>query len=157
MAVGVVQRGCHFAGNAQRVPDGELALALESLPKRLTLDERHHIVEEPIRRAGVEERQDVGMLEVRRRLDLGQEPLGADHGGQLWAQHLEGHPPVMPQVLSQVDDRHAALAQLALEHVTLAQGRSDAVAHYCSTVRMTLYYDRVPDEDRLPSPSTQDP
>ena len=62
------------------------------------------------------------MLEVGGELDLGQEPLGADHGGELGAQHLERDPAVVPDVLGQVDGRHAAGADLAVEAIAVRQG-----------------------------------
>ena len=67
------------------------------------------------------------MLQVGGDLDLGQEPLGADHGGELGAQHLEGDPPVVPEVLGQVDGGHAAGAELALDPIAVGQGELEAV------------------------------
>ena len=61
------------------------------------------------------------MLEVGGELDLGQEALGADHCGELGAKHLERHPPVVPEVLGQVDRRHAARADLAVETVAVGK------------------------------------
>ena len=66
------------------------------------------------------------MLQVRGQLDLGQEPLGADHGGELGAEQLEGDPPVVPEVLGQEDGGHAAGADLALDPVTVGQGELEA-------------------------------
>ena len=63
------------------------------------------------------------MLQVGGRLDLGQEALGADHGGELGPQHLERDLAVVPQVVGEVDRRHAAGAELALEAVAVGQGR----------------------------------
>ena len=65
-------------------------LAVQPVAETLPLDERHHVEEEAVRLAGIEERQDMRMLQRRRGLDLGEEPLGADHRGQFGAQHLEG-------------------------------------------------------------------
>ena len=64
------------------------------------------------------------MLEVGGGLDLGEEPLGADHGGQLGPQHLDRHLAVVPEVLRQVDGGHAARAELALEAVAVGQSAS---------------------------------
>ena len=52
---------------------------------------------------GPEMRQDMWMLEVRRRLDLGQEPLGADNRSQLGLEDLEGYVAVVLGVLGQID------------------------------------------------------
>ena len=55
------------------------------------------------------------VLQVGGELDLGQEPLGADDRGELGPQHLERHLAVVPEVVGEVDRRHAARADLALE------------------------------------------
>ena len=61
------------------------------------------------------------MLQPRRELDLAQEPLGAQAVGQLGAQHLERDRPVVPEVPGEVDRRHPAAAELALERVAAGQ------------------------------------
>ena len=61
------------------------------------------------------------MLQVGGDLDLGQEPLAAEHGGELGVQHLDGDLAAVPQVLGEVDRGHAALADLALEAVPVGQ------------------------------------
>ena len=61
------------------------------------------------------------MLQVRGGPDFGEEPLGADHRGQLGAQHLERDLAVVLEVVRQVDRRHAALAQLPLEAVAVGE------------------------------------
>ena len=60
----------------------------ESLQDKLKR-ERQLPVEEAVCFARVMERQDVRMLEIRRRLDLGQEPLRTDDCSQLRLQHLQ--------------------------------------------------------------------
>ncbi len=62
------------------------------------------------------------MLQPRRELDLALESLGAEAVGQLRAQHLERHRPVVPEVPGEVDRRHPAAAELALEGVAAGQG-----------------------------------
>ena len=66
-----------------RLVHGELRLAVQPVAQRLALHERHHVEEEPVGLAGVEERQDVRVLELRRGRDLLHEALGAEDGGQL--------------------------------------------------------------------------
>jgi hypothetical protein len=65
------------------VSDPELRFPIELLPQRLALDEGHHVVEEPVGRAGIEQRQDVGMLKAGGGPDLHDEPLGTQDGGEL--------------------------------------------------------------------------
>ena len=57
------------------------------------------------------------MLEVRRRLDLGQEPLGADDGSQLRLEHLQRDLPLVLQVVREIDGGHPALTEFALDAV----------------------------------------
>jgi hypothetical protein len=44
----------------------------------------------------------VRVLQIGRELDLGQEALGADDGGQFRAQDLDGDPPVVPEIVGAV-------------------------------------------------------
>jgi hypothetical protein len=70
----------------------------------------HDVVEGPAGRAGVEERHDVGVLERGAGGDLLDEPLGAEHGGQLRLEGLERHLAVVLEVLGQVHGGHAPAA-----------------------------------------------
>ena len=62
------------------------------------------------------------MLQRRDGLDLAEEPLGADHRGQLGPQHLDGDLAAVLEVVREIDGGHAALAQLALDAVAVGQG-----------------------------------
>ena len=61
------------------------------------------------------------MLEVGGELDLRQEPLGADDGGQLRAQELERDLAVVPEILREVHRRHPAGADLDFDPVAVGQ------------------------------------
>ena len=104
----------------------ELPLAVEPLAERSPLDERHHVEEEPVGVARVEQREDVRVLERRGGPDLEHEPVGAEHGGELGPQHLDRHLAVVLQVVGQIDRGHAALAELALEPVAVGEGGGEA-------------------------------
>ena len=56
-----------------------------------------------------------------RRLDLAQEPLGAQRGGELRAQDLDGDAPVVPEVVGEVHRRHAARAELSLDAIVVSE------------------------------------
>ena len=58
-------------------------------------------------------------------------PLGAEHGGKLGAQDLEGDLALVLEILGQVDGGHAALAQLALDAVAVGEGGEKARRHVC--------------------------
>ena len=67
------------------------------------------------------------MLEVGRGLDLGEESLGSDYGGQLWSENLEGHLPIVPHIVGEIDGGHAALAQLPLDAVAVGEGGRESL------------------------------
>src|SRR5678810_410005 len=67
------------------------------------------------------------MLEVRRRPDLGQETLGADDGGELRLEDLDGDLPMVSEVLGEIDRSHPSLAKLALDAVAVDQRRGESI------------------------------
>ena len=72
------------------------------------------------------------MLEVGCDLDLRQKPLGPDNRSQIRLQDLEGHLPVVLEVIGQVDRGHAALTELTLDGVAAFEGcvqASDWIGH----------------------------
>ena len=58
------QRVGDLAGDAHRVVDRQLPLALEPRAQRLARDERHDVVQERVGLARVEQRQDVRVLQL---------------------------------------------------------------------------------------------
>ena len=77
VAVGVVEGVGHFGGDPDRLVDAELGFAVELGAEGLALDVGHHVVEEAVGGAGVEQGQDVRMLKCCGRGDLLHEPLRA--------------------------------------------------------------------------------
>ena len=73
----VVERIRDLTGDPDGLVDAELGLAIQLVAKRLALDVRHDVEQESVGGSRVEQRQDVRMLQRRRRLDLHHEPLGA--------------------------------------------------------------------------------
>jgi hypothetical protein len=120
--VSVVERVGHLASDLQRVRDGQLPIAREPVTQRLSLHEGHHVEEESVGFARVEQRQDVRVSQVRGGVDLAQEPLGAHGGGEFRPQHLHGDMAVMLEVFRDIHGGHAALPELALETVALGEG-----------------------------------
>src|SRR3569623_960702 len=115
-----------------RVGDGQLALAIEPMTKRLSLDVRHHEIQEPVRLAGIEQRQDARMLQLRRDLDLALKARGTHGGREVVAQHLDRNLATMLHVLGEIHRRHAAGAALALDDVLAGQtcvDLRDAIDH----------------------------
>jgi hypothetical protein len=77
------------------------------------------------RAPAVVQRQNVRVLELRRGLDLLQEPVGTDHGGQLGPQHLQCDLAVVLQIFGEIDGGHAAFAEAAFDAVAIGEGRGD--------------------------------
>ncbi len=60
------------------------------------------------------------MLQSGRDRDLAQEPVGPDRRRDVGAQHLERDAPVELHITRDEDDGHAAVADLLLDHITVA-------------------------------------
>ena len=129
--VRISQRVCHLARDAHSVDHRQLLFAIESATQRLAFNERHHVIQLPVRIPAVEQREDVRVLETGRELYLLEEPLGADHRRQLGVQHLDGHLAVMADVLGDVHGRHAAGSHLALDDVSVGESGRHAVELVC--------------------------
>ena len=74
------------------------------------------------------------MLELGRELDLAEEALGAERGGELGPEHLEGDQALVPQVAREIDRGHAALPELALDGVAAGEGGSERTSQLPVTV-----------------------
>jgi hypothetical protein len=65
------------------------------------------------------QRDDVRMLEIRRRLDLGEKPLGAEGRGEFGVEDLERDLAIVTDVAREIHGRHAAVADLPLDFVAV--------------------------------------
>ena len=127
-AVGVLEGVRGFPRDPERVLQRQLSFPVQPFPETFSVDERHGVPED-VRSAvlrphgaAVEDREDVGMLEARGQADLALEPLGAEGGGDLGVEDLEGDGPVVAQVTGEPDRGHAPAAELTLERVLVRQG-----------------------------------
>ena len=100
---------------------------MQPVAQALALHERHHVVGGAAHLAAVDQAEDVGVLQGRDRADLPHEPLGADHGGELGAEDLDGDLALVAEVLGEVHGGHAALAELALDPIAVGEGRAEEV------------------------------
>jgi hypothetical protein len=91
--------------------------------------ERQNVKEESVGRAGIDEREDVGVVEPGADADLLQEPLGAEYRGELRPQELEGDLAVVFHVPGEVDRGHPTAAELALDDITVAEGIGEERVH----------------------------
>ncbi len=121
MAVGVVERAGDLGRDPERVGDGKLLLAAQPIAERLALYKRHDVVGRAVKLARVDEAEDVRVLQVGDGLDLAQKPFGADDGGEVGAEHLDGDLAVVLEVVREVDGGHAAGAELALDPIAAAR------------------------------------
>ena len=96
-------------------------VAPQPVAEGFAFDERHDIEQVTPGGAGIEDRQDVRMLQGSGELDLPEKPLGPHSGREFGFEHLDRDPSAMAKVLSTVHDRHAALAELLLDHIAILQ------------------------------------
>ncbi len=120
--VGIVQGVSRIARDPECIGHGQLLLPVQPIAQRLAFDVRHGEPELVSRFTGVEDRQDVGMLESRRKPDLALEALRAEHRRDLGVQDLERHRAVMPKVAREKYRGHAAATELALDRIAASQG-----------------------------------
>ncbi len=66
------------------------------------------------------------MLEPGGELDLPLEALGPEQGSDLRQQHLEGHRPVVLEIVDEVDRGHPALTEFVVEAVAVLKGGGQA-------------------------------
>ena len=118
-------------GEPEGFVERELSLALESLTKRLPVDEGRHVVQEKrptLRRVSprdVHHTQDVAVLEAAEDLELADDLLRVGASDELRAQDLDGHASVVPEVPREVHGRPLAVIQLALDQVAVVELRRE--------------------------------
>ena len=82
------------------------------------------------------------MAQPGRDLDLAEEPLGAEGGSQVGAEHLEGDRPVELEVLGQVNSGHSAVPELPLNGVGFGEGANQGFISAATS--------RIPNEPERP-------
>jgi hypothetical protein len=88
VTVGIVERVSDLSRDAERFVEGELPLPGDPVAQRFPLHNRHHVIDKRLGRSRVVQREDVRVAEPCRDLDLAQEAVGADDGGEIGSQHL---------------------------------------------------------------------
>jgi hypothetical protein len=115
--VGMAQRPGNLPGQPDRLGHLELLFAVEPVPERFALDERHGVPEASDGFSRVEQREDVGVDQAGGEADFPMEPLGKC-AGQIPAQDLEGDVALMLDVAGQVHHGHATGTEHALDVIT---------------------------------------
>ena len=128
LPVRVLERPRHVVKDGVHVAQRQGAVLREPRSQRLTLDEWHRIVRQPVHRAGRMHRHHVRMLEARRHLDLSMEPLDADSRRELRREDLQRDGAAEGDLVGNEDARHAAPAELAVQTVGITESGLDSVA-----------------------------
>jgi len=157
VAVGFGERIGDVAEDPHRVADGQLARLGQLVAKGEAVDVGHDVEEQPIGGARVVQRQDVGVLQRGRHLDLAEEALFAERGGELLAQDLHGDLAVVLEVVREIDRGHAPRAELALDAVAVGQGEGEPVERlsHAVTARGPAQSRAGESPDRGRSPATR--
>ena len=129
LAVCVGERVRHLGKDPHHLIDREFAPLGQSVPEGDPLHVRHHVVEEPVGLTGVEEGEDVRVLQPRGHLDLAEEAFAAERGGEVGTEDLHRHPAAMLDILGQVDGGHPPGAELTKDPVFGSEGGGQAFAH----------------------------
>ena len=129
LAMGVVEGTGHFPRESQGVINGKLLLARQAIAERFTRHIRHDVIEEAVGGAGVDQPQNVGMLQVGGDLDLGEETIAADDGAQLGVEDLNGDLAAVLEVFGEIHRGHTALTQLAVEAIAVGESVDEPVRH----------------------------
>jgi hypothetical protein len=117
MLVGVSQRLGRITGDSERLGHGQLPLPRQSGAQGLAFDERHREPEALRGLAGVQNGQDVWVLESCGESNLAKEALRAECGSELGAQNLQGDWSIVAKIVRQIHRGHATAPELALERV----------------------------------------
>ena len=127
LAMRVIERTCDFAGDAYRVGDGQLPFTLQSRAQRFAGDQRHHVVQQAVGLAAVEQREDVRMLQARCGADLAQESFATKCHAEVGVQHLDGDITIVFEIVREVHGGHPAGAEFADHAIAVGDGGGETV------------------------------
>jgi len=83
------------------------------------------------------------VLQARRQRDLGQKPIGAERLGDFGANGLDGDLPRVPNVVREVNGRHPAFAELALDVVAAREAAPEHVMGLGHALRLRWWQGRA--------------
>ena len=126
MSVGVVERARDLPRNRESFFQPKLLFAGELRPKRFPTHERQDVPDEAVVRAGLDQGEDVRMIELRADADLLEEALGAKHRCEIRPEDLECHLAIVLQVLGEIDRSHPARTEFALERIAVDKSESQS-------------------------------
>lgn len=120
----IIQRIEHFASDSDPLVNGKLRLSAEPIPETLALQKGHDVVQDATGLPGVEQGENVRMLELGGDPDLPQEPL-APQRAQLTAKHFDSDRPVVLEIPGMEHRSHCSMAELPLDQVAVGQCSRD--------------------------------
>jgi len=115
--VSVIESIGHFARYPDCVGERQLVFAIELGAKRFSLDERHGEPQPPCCFAGIENAEDVGMLQPRGKLDLTLESIRPNRLSDFSVQYLERNGAVVPKVRREEDYSISTSSDLMPDYV----------------------------------------
>jgi hypothetical protein len=121
------ERVHHLPQDLHRLGHRQLPLPCEALTKGVALEVRHDVIQESVRPTRIEERKDVGVLEVGGDPHFLKEAVRAQGGGQLRAEDLQGDQALVAKVLGEVDRSHTAFTEFPLDLVAVRERCSQTV------------------------------
>src|SRR5262249_37994781 len=138
------ERPRHFSHHASRFGRRQRTTRANALAERLAFDVAHHEEDETVRFADAVDRNDMRVREAGGHSRFTNEALACMrlHGG-MGGKNLEGDVAVELDVAREIDDAHAATAELALKRVLTGQGRLEVekfgrwIGHYSDTTGTT--------------------
>ena len=133
LAVGEIETGADFLRDAQRVVQRQLPRLGQTLAQRASGDMGLHVIQQSGGFARVDERYDVRVSQLGGNADLAQKTIGAEAGRDFGSQDFDGDFAAVLFLFSEIDRRHAAAAQFALDGVAIGECGGDGL----SRLRMT--------------------
>ena len=97
MLVRVVEGPCSIGRDPERILNRQLLVAAKPVPQALAFNERHGEPKLAVGLTGVEDCQDMGVLEPRGGLDLALEFVGAQRLARPECERLAGPRPFVPR------------------------------------------------------------
>ena len=123
--VRVVQRVSHVGHDLHRKIGRKCAVAIEPCAQAAAGDERHDVVRRAVGDAGIEQRQNVRVLEARRDLDLLAEPPRRVGRQEFGSHHLHRDQSAVAEIIREIHDRHSALADRTRQSPAISQLSSE--------------------------------
>ena len=124
----MLQRGQNVRNDTERIAKLHRATRREMIAQRFTRDVRHHEKGKAVGRSAVEQRHNIRMLQVGSQPDLIIEILASLASYDVGALHFERDRSAQQLVVREVDDGHAAGANLALYAIAPGQNIRNAYA-----------------------------